>query len=325
MPGAGGGEPYRFVVDETSFDFRGLTEEQLMKLLDDFNDVLDELQERYKVACSPQWYDVDCADETKLYDVLYEGGAPKAGRDARLWTVRLMDKCPSWDTELSGRPDRVEVGGETREGAGSLGYAWRRTRHGHHTACVVFPVARERGWQPVSAVEGASAEPVTAEVFFLAGPEALNDFWRSLFLREDVAETDFLDRAREAFPDLVLADSLSFRKFDGTYSEMRDWVVDVLSVVQDHFADAIRKHAGKPSDVQAELGQYGLTLSPESPKTHKNKKVMRQRDVKHEGETYCCEWHAKKEGHRNRVHFTLPEQRLGGRVLIGIFVDHLDT
>ncbi len=29
--------------------------------------------------------------------------------------------------------------------------------------------------------------------------------------------------------------------------------------------------------------------------------------------------------HRNRVHFSLPEQRLGGRVLIGIFVDHLDT
>ncbi|MFJ8019737.1 hypothetical protein [Streptomyces sp. NPDC096311] len=325
MPDAGGGEPYRFVVDETSFDFRELTEQHLTDLLDNFNDSLEELQEGYKVARSQSWYEVDCTDERKLYDVLYEGGTPKVGRDARLRTVRLMDKCPSWDTELSGRPGRVEVEGEAKEEAGSLGYAWYRTRHGHHTACVVFPVAHGRGWQPVSAVEGASGEPVAVEVFFLAEPAALTDFWRSLFLREDVAEPDFLDRAREAFPGLVLADSLSFRKFDGTYRELRDWVVDVLSVVQDHFADAVRKHAGKPNDVQAELGRHGLTLSPESPKTHKNKKIMRQRDVKHDDETYRCEWHAKKEGHRNRVHFSLPEQRLGGRVLIGIFVDHLDT
>ncbi|MEU1516884.1 hypothetical protein ABZ490_32860 [Streptomyces sp. NPDC005811] len=312
-------------MDETSFDFRNLTEQQLTDLLDDFNDSLEELQEDHKVARSPSWYEVDCADESKLYDVLYENGTPRAGRDARLRTVKLMDKSPSWDTGLSGRPDRVEVGGEDEGPAGSLGYAWCRTRQGHHTACVVFPVAHRRGWQPVSAVDGESGEPAAVKVFFLAEPAALTEFWRSLFHREDVTEPDFLDRAREAFPGLVLVDSLSFRKFDGTYKEMRDWVVDVLSVVQDHFADAVRKHGGKPNDVQAELGQHGLTLSPESPKTHKNKKVMRQRDVTYDGETYRCEWHAKKEGHRNRVHFSLPEQRLGGRVLIGIFVDHLDT
>ncbi|CAM5682209.1 hypothetical protein SCALM49S_07336 [Streptomyces californicus] len=52
---------------------------------------------------------------------------------------------------------------------------------------------------------------------------------------------------------------------------------------------------------------------------------MKQREVVHGGEKYLCEWHAKKDRHRNRVHFSLPEQRLDGRVLIGIFVDHLDT
>ncbi|MGW2849900.1 hypothetical protein ACWC5G_34865, partial [Streptomyces sp. NPDC001274] len=52
---------------------------------------------------------------------------------------------------------------------------------------------------------------------------------------------------------------------------------------------------------------------------------MKQREIEHDGETYRCEWHGKKERHRNRVHFSLPDQRLEGRVLIGIFVDHLDT
>jgi hypothetical protein len=314
-------------VDETSFDFRGLTGEQLTELLDDFNESLGKLRERHKdqVAFSTSWYEAECVDGFKIYQVLFERALPGVDRDTLMATRLLMDRCPSWDTEPSGCPELVEVDGDVRVDAHSIGYAWHHARSGHHTACVVFPGAPERGWRSVSAVEGASGEHATEEIFFLAEPKALTEFWGSLFTRENVPEPDFFDRAREAFPELVLADSLSFRKFDGTYREMRDWVVHVLAVVHDHFADALVKHAGKSADVQAELGHHGLVLSPESPKTRSNRRVMRQRYVEHDGETYRCEWHAKKEPHRNRVHFSLPEQRLGDRILIGIFVDHLDT
>lgn len=326
MPGAGDAERvHRFVVDESSFDFRGLSEERLTGLLEDFNDTLADLSEQHGVAVSPWWFETECADGRELYDVLYEGGTPKVGRDARLRTVRLMDRCPSWDAGLPGLPDQVEVGGAARELAWSVGYAWWHAVRGRCVGCVVFPSAATRDWQQVRAADGAAPGTGTGEVFFLAGLTALPDFWRSLFAREDVREADFFDRAREAFPELVFAGTLSFRKFDGTYPEMRDWVVRVLSVVHDHFRDALTSHAGKPRDVQAELGHHGLDLSPESPNTRSKPKIMKQRDVDHEGETYRCEWHAKKEGHRNRVHFSLPEQRLGDRVLIGIFVDHLDT
>ncbi|WP_328440600.1 hypothetical protein OHA71_32950 [Streptomyces sp. NBC_00444] len=325
MPGAGGGEPYRLVVDESSFDFRGLTEERLTDLLNDFSDALEELAEQHAVAASPWWIEVECADGRELYDVLYEGEAPRVGRDARLRMVRLMDRCPSWDTDLPGLPDQVEVGGVVQELAWSVGYAWWRTRQRHHVACLVFASGDRRGWQQVSAADGANGEPVTEEVFFLAEASPFSEFWRSLFARENVAEPDFFDRAREAFPELVFADSLSFRKFDGTYTEMRDWVVRVLAVVHDHFADALVTHSGQPSDVQAELGRFGLDLSPESPNTRSKPRIMKQRDVKYDGETYRCEWHGKKERHRNRIHFSLPDPRLDGRILIGIFVDHLDT
>lgn len=117
----------------------------------------------------------------------------------------------------------------------------------------------------------------------------------------------------QSFPGLVFADSLSFRKFDGTYAEMRDWVVQLLGVVHDHFADAVTRHAGQPHQVQAELGRFGLDLSPKSPNTRSKRAIMKQREVGHEGESYQCEWHGMKERHRNRVHFTLPEPRLGGR------------
>jgi hypothetical protein len=325
VPDAGGDEPYRFVVDETSFDFRGLTEQELTDLMEEFSDALAELRERHEVAVSPWWTEAECADGRELFHVLYEAGTLRAGRDARVRMARLMDRCPTWDTALPGLPDQVEVGGHRQEFAWSVGYAWWHTVRRRHVACLVFPAVDRRDWQPVSAVDGADSATAEAKVFFLAEPSALTSFWRCLFAREDVAERDFFDRVREAFPGLVLADSLSFRKFDGTYREMRDWVVHVLSVVHDHFAAALAKHAGQPSYVQAELGRHGLVLSPESPRTRSKPKIMRQRDVVHEGETYHCEWHAKKEPHRNRVHFSLPDQRLGGRVLIGIFVDHLDT
>jgi hypothetical protein len=314
-------------VDETSFDFRELTGEQLTALLDDFNDSFEELRKRHtdKVAFSTSWYEAECVDGLQIYQVLFEHALPDVDRDTLMRTRLLMDRCPSWDTEPFDGPELVEVDGEVKVEAQSIGYAWHHARGGRHTACVVFPVAQRLGWHAVSAVEGPSDDPESVDVFFLAEPAALTDFWRSLFKLENVAEAEFLDRAREAFPGLVFADSLSFGKFDGAYRDLRDWVVDVLSVVQDHFADALRKHAGQPDRVQDELKPYRLTLSPESSNTHRNKKAMRQRDVKHDGETYRCEWHAKKDGHRNRVHFSLPEQRLGGRILIGIFVDHLDT
>ncbi|MDT0611476.1 hypothetical protein [Streptomyces lancefieldiae] len=325
MPGAGGGKPYRIVVDESSFDFRGLTEERLTDLLDDFSDTLEELSEQQAVAVSPLWMEVECADGRELYDVLYEGETPRAGRDARLRMIRLMDRCPTWDTDVPGLPDHVEVAGDGRDLAWSLCYAWWRTRQRHHVACLVFPAGDRRGWLPVSAIDGATGEAATEEVFHLVEAPALTEFWRSLFERENVTEQDFLDHARQSFPQLVFADSLSFRKFDGTYTDMRDWVVRLLSVVHDHFADALALHSGQPHQVQAELGRFGLDLSPESPNTRSKPSIMKQRDVEHEGETYRCEWHGKKERHRNRIHFSLPQPRLGDRILIGIFVDHLDT
>lgn len=319
MRNVGGGEPYRFVVDESSFDFRELTEIQLADVLDEFNGVLAELSGQHRVAVSPFWIDTECgAGGRDLYQILYESSDPE-GHDERLLMGTLMDRCPSWDTELPGLADQVTVdGGESRL-ALSLGYVLWQGLRGHRVGCLVLPSSGRRGWRPVTAGESGT------EAFFFSDTVAVPEFWRELFVRENVQECDFFARVTEAFPELVFADSLTFRKFDGSYAEHRDWVVHVLSVVHDHFANALAAHPGNMRSVQQELGSHGLSLSPESPNTRSKKKIMKQRDVVHEGEVYQCEWHAKQHPARNRVHFSLPEQRLGERILIGIFVDHLDT
>ncbi|MQY29478.1 hypothetical protein [Nocardia aurantia] len=64
-----------------------------------------------------------------------------------------------------------------------------------------------------------------------------------------------------------------------------------------------------------------VVCSPESANTHANRAAMRRRTVRFGDRSIVCEWHAKLEPTRNRVHFAIEEDR----VYIGLFVDHLPT
>lgn len=322
MPGAAG-EPYRLVVEHGSFDFRGHSGAALTDLLDEFSDALDDLQDVQPVAAWRSWSELPCRENELLCDFLYQraSGRETASPDAKRRLIQLMDRCRLWDDDEAERtPDGVRVAGAAHEWPSAAGHALLRTLQGTTTACLLFPAAATAsGWQPVESDDG------TAAVFFVRAAGEIPGFWRAVFDLEDVDEAGFGDLARAAFPGLVLADSLSFGKFQGHYRDVRSWVVRVLSVTNDHFAEAVTAGNGIPRQVQAALGGHGVTLSPESPKTHANDAAMRERDVEHEGETYRCEWHAKQHPTYNRVHFSLPDQRLGGRILIGIFTDHLSV
>jgi hypothetical protein len=317
------GEPYRLVVDHASLDFRGQSGPALTDLLDEFSDALEDLQAEHAVAAWASWVEQQCRDGEALHEFLYQktAGLDVVSPDTKRRLIRLMDRCRLWDDEEAQKtPDEVTVAGASHVWPSAAGHALRRTLGGTTTACLLFPAAATAsGWQPVACEDGATT------VFFVRQAAEISGFWRALFDREDVGEAGFGELAQRAFPRLVLAESLSFGKFKGTYRELRPWVVHVLSVTNDHFTEALSAGAGIPRQVQAALGGHGITLSPESPKTHANEAAMRERDVEHSGEVYRCEWHVKQHPARNRVHFSLPDQRLDGRILIGIFTDHLPT
>jgi hypothetical protein len=322
VPGATGDE-YRLIVDETGFDFRGHSAEQLSEFMDDFSDTLEILQSEHVVAAWDRWAEYACLDDRALCDFLYQHDRTGTGvsPDVRRRLSVLMDKCRLWDDEEAGRaPETVAVAGQPQEWPSTVGHGLRRTLEGVTTACLLFPTAElPSGWQQVTSETGDT------ELYFFRAAAETAGFWRALFDREDVQEDAFPDWAAWAFPRLVLADSLSFGKFQGHYRDMRPWVVHVLSVTNDHFAEAVAANAGLPHQVQAALGGHGVTLSPESPKTRANETAMRMRDVEHDKQAYRCEWHAKQHPTHNRVHFSLPDERINGKILIGIFVDHLPT
>jgi hypothetical protein len=313
----------RVLVDESSFTFLGRTPDQLTEALEYFNDALATVMDTHPVAVSPWWTEHECLEGYVLAQFLYERGGPgeSVSRDERRRTAALMDKCRSWDPDATpDAPSGVTVAGQTHE-SWTLGHAVCRTRDGYSTACLLFAARADlSGWQPVASEAGE------VELFFLRSAPQLTAFWRDLYQRENVQAPNFFSLAGHAFPALVMAPTLTFRRFDGSYRDLREWVVQALSALNDSFADALEQHAGIPARIQAEFGRFHVDLSPESTKTQANADAMRQRSVKHDdGETYSCVWHAKQHPARNRIHFSLPDQRLGGKILVGVFVDHLPT
>lgn len=319
----------RISLDETSLDFRGLPPATLEHLLDDLNLALQELRASgLGVRVHPWlWDSVECLDDTLICDFLYQreksaGVSP----DTRRLFATLLDRCPTWDEDEPGCMDAIELLEDDGRGDSavhdpgfSVGIALARVIAGRPVACLVFPAAPRRGFRSVNGPTGS------AEIFFFARHDELCPFWRSLYIRENIKEDSFFDLAPVAFPRLVLHPLLNFGHFEGHYADIRDKAVKVLGAINDRFSSALAEHVGVPYGVAAAMGSLGVDLSPESPKTRGSSTLMAHRAVDIDGTSYLCEWHAKLDPHRNRIHFSLPIEDMGGRIVIGKFVVHLPT
>ncbi|MCO6008311.1 hypothetical protein NE236_25365 [Actinoallomurus purpureus] len=312
-------DPPRVVIDESTFDFRRLSPDQLSALLDRFNDELTELKAMGCPAWKPPMFEnASCHDEHELYDYLTSEPGSGVDRDVRNRFYSLIQKCPEWDASAP-TCDEVALGDGPPITAWSVAYALTSTLRGQGVACLVLASSRHRSFVTATTL----AEE--AQLYFFADNSKLPPFWRFLYELENVPEGKFFELTVRAFPKLIFHEDLTFKRFEGSYRDLRSQIVRQLADLNDHFLAAHTAALGRANEVNAILMSRGSTrVSPESPKTHQNAKAMRERYVWHEGREVCCEWHSKIEGHRNRIHFAFGDE-FGDRILIGIFVDHLTT
>lgn len=307
---------YRVVIDEASFDFHGLQRTAIDETIDGFNEALDTVG-RDDGAVPPCFWEVECDDGLELGQFVF-GERCVIDRDIRRRFITLLDRRPEWDDAIPGVPINVAIGDGALQSAFSVGYALHHATARFHIACLGLHVTGRRGLMAVSDGER------DGQVFFVDCAAVLPEFWRALLDREAVAEGDFMRFAQAAFPDLVFASGLSFGKFDGPYTRLSPWVLKTFVMLNDGFAEALAEAHGDTQVVQKRLGHFGVEVSPEGPNTHGNAKAMREREIKHEGLDFACEWHSKASlGGPNRIHFSLPDSRLDGRILVGIFTAHL--
>ncbi|MFS0692710.1 hypothetical protein [Streptomyces nitrosporeus] len=332
MPGAPD-DDYRMVLGEESLDWRGLTDPELRAALVAVGDLLEPLADGRQVVFMNTAWDTECLPAVTLADVLYtnDGGLPP---DERRRLQALLDKCRAVEPTDDDLPRLVRrAGGEWRESSWGMAHALSRAADGRAMSCLVAMTAPEpeqavasawsSGWLPIERREGDDSDKV--ELHVLRTSEDTVGFWRGVLTRERASEGVFFALADSAFPRLLFSDTLRFQQFRGAHAEILPWLVKLLGLLNDHFAETLELCGGDQKKVQARFKAMDADISPESPNTKKNAKAWEQRNVAFRGRSYRCEWHGKRMWDRDRVHFSLPIRDYDDRVLVGIFTGHLST
>ncbi|WFE43331.1 hypothetical protein [Verrucosispora sp. WMMD1129] len=310
-------EPLRIVIDESSLTFHSANDLQAEEALDEFNDTLSELlRSGIPVSKVSFCLEFECRAGLPLYALLYERST-NIDVDTLRRCSDLLDRCADWDEDVYDVVTSCVVSEKPVE-SWSIGYAVLRSS-GHLMACLVCPTTERRGLLP------ATTGDASAEIFFLAGTSDTIEYWQLVLSRERIAFEQFFTVAKRAFPKLAFHPDLDFRRFRAPYDEVYNWVVLALTVINNFLTASFESRKGVRQAVQADIASYGVDVSPESSQTHKNTRAINQRTVKYDGVAYLCEWHAKRTWNTDRIHFTTPRAFPGGQILIGIFVDHLDT
>jgi len=303
----------RFVVDERSLDFNGFDSAAITSSLEVFAEELGELRSNGEPASILSgWGSIACLDDSDLSWLL--ATSDLIPRDLGAQLLGLLDKCTAWDEAAEIAVDPwVEIDGDLLE---SYGVAWavERQSHGHTSAVVTLAHRPYRGAQQVT------TSSFSVDVHFVAQATDHPPFYRTICSMESLDEDAFLVIAEKAFPDLRFAEGLTFRRFEGSYHDVFPSVVRHLGALNDKFVEAYRREGGHSERISTHIG---IDVSKEGSQTRASDSLMKQRDALFEGTTYRCEWHSKIEPHRNRIHFCPPP--VGGVIVVGLFVDHLDT
>lgn len=176
----------------------------------------------------------------------------------------------------------------------------------------------QAGVAVVSATSGKSVE----QFLIRNSREIVLTYRRAICIPEPDEET-FFALSSYAFPQLMLATHLNFRHLSDGSAGVLPAICDHLAFLNDEFVGlAIERNWDYPSIIAAAR----ISLSDESPNTKANRRAMRQREVRIAEKIVCCTLHTKLTPTKGRIHFHPPIENLSsGRVIIGIFADHLDT
>ena len=308
----------RFVVDEGALSLDDVPESKREDNLISLIDQLDALRvSGESIQIIENWGAVECLGGDDAADTIFQYQV--LNRDQSLLLSALLDRCVAWDQPAAAVVDsEVIVDGSHYDNGEGISWAHDQTILQNWTAVVTTPHRFAAGTHSVD----KPSQSLPVDVYFAASIEDHPGFFRLLYEWEDVPESEFFERVRLAFPRLVFAADISFRRFQGAYRTLRPTVVDHLGRINDKFPEVYDAQNGMSGAISSHLG---IDVSIESSNTRRSESLMRLRDITFRGQVYRCEWHSKIEPHRNRIHFQVISRIPKTEILIGIFHEHLRT
>lgn len=306
---------WRFVIDEAGFAFEVDDPAVVESSLAQFLDLLAYVRRTpSQVRRSDLLFEIESVDGRTLADHLNDRSIDRDIRN-EMWS--RLDKIPAYEESPSSLD--FEIDGSCITMAPSIGVCLSSARNGRELACLTTDQARRSGLCEVTSIDCLTS----GEVHFLVEESHGREFWRRLLRQSPALVTEFTEYGWLFYPNLVFAEDVwsQLNRFKGPQLLVWSILLDNLAGLDD-YALPIWTEQVESSQRQKQMRiRAGVNCSPESPNTHANPTAMRKRTVEFDNVQIVCEWHAKLEPQRNRVHFAVS----GGRVYIGLFVDHLPT
>lgn len=312
----------RFVIDERSIDLNGLAPGEALNIIEDLFDCIEDAlddghetcfdEELFHLAIVGQWtfWNLTAADSPiPLPPEVCERAAALFGRMPR-WYEADTNCPPTFDVSVDGGPV---------ENSPSVAWAAQKALTPGGLGSVGCISARGRRRAGAVSVDMSS---VRTPVCFATNALELQEFFRWLIVQYATTDDDIAALATAAFKGLDFV--------DGCFSGIKDMskpcrqlvpeIVRHLSAFSDHGA---RIFSGPWIRVPAEFGQYGVEISDENGKTKDNGVAKRERTIIFKGEKLIFWWHSKFERHQDRIHIYPDKVAEGGKVIVGIFCNHL--
>lgn len=143
------------------------------------------------------------------------------------------------------------------------------------------------------------------------------------------SDDEFKKAASLLFPNIYIhwSNKIKLENFNVSPTPM-EWIVKSLSYLNDH---AVEDYRRSPSNFMDEAFRKGVVLSPESTKTRRAGRMMKEREIEIDDTIICCEWHFKySKANGGRIHFHFgydvdekTKLKTLGFPIVGIFAQHL--
>lgn len=278
-------------------------------------DLVEEAKRQGRVLAWEDVFEVPVGSFSTLSDFLFGSGA-KLDPDLKRLLGSLLDRMPKWGSDEGSPELEVTIKGETFEWAPSVSVC---LAHVGSDPWALLCAAEDMSGGPADV--RPQSQPTSEELWLVVNVRELSVFWRDALLRYQCTESDLRDASPHAFPGTIFAPTAWSQcgHFEGSWVDLRSRIIAVLAGLNDGAAEIFGTEAQSHERIRLMAAMHGVSCSPESPSTHKNSKAMAQREAVFEDKVRVCEWHAKLEPHRNRVHFVVE----GPTVYVGVFAEHL--
>ena len=303
-----------FYVDEYSLDMGIVDANEAWRVLSYFAETITEAHENHgRVFYAEKIWDMQPIHGVPLANFLYSPDS--AAHDAALLIGIGLDRSEILHELL----DPNLCGNHLQDPGKSVGsrYCSLSIEEGYASAMLSADLSDKEHPGDLNVLD--EAEVSSLQVISRVDQFAI--FWRSSFIDFNFTLSDIEAIAHRAFPGLDFVEGVwsGAKDFDGSFDDIRASFISILGGLSDHMYSVLCE-SNDANWIHTRMKSLaGVNCSRESNRTRNNSGAMRQRNRDFAGQAVVFEWHAKIQPHKNRIHFA----SVGGRIVIGIFCDHL--